>query len=141
MAPNQVKVKTVMRKAAVRLLLSSLLIMSLAGCVPLILVAVGAGAVGGYAVSRDTFEGVSTKGQDEIWDAANQVLSIMGEVKDSDRKGGAIIAMVTGVKVTVNIVPVSLTATKVRIKARKSIFPRIAVAQEVYAKIMRQLEQ
>ena len=107
----------------------------------MVLVAVGAGAVGGYSVSRDTFEGVSAKGQDEIWDAANQVLAIMGEIKDSDRKGGAITAMVTGVKVTVSIIPVSLTATKLRVKARKSIFPRIAIAQDVYAKIMRQLEQ
>ena len=107
----------------------------------MVLVAVGAGAVGGYAASRDTFEGVSAKGQDEIWDAATHVLSIMGEVKDSDRKNGSISAIVSGVNVSVNVVPVSLTATKLRIKARKSIFPRIATAQDVYTKIMHQLEQ
>ena len=124
-----------------RLLLSSFLIASMAGCVPLVLVAVGAGAVGGYAVSRDTFEGVSSKGQDEIWDASTHVLTIMGEVKDSDRKGGMISAVVSGVNVTVTVVPISLTATKLRIKARKSIFPRIATAQDVYTKIIHQLEQ
>jgi hypothetical protein len=130
-----------MRQLAVRFMLFSCLAAFSAGCVPLVLVAVGAGAVGGYAVSRDTFEGVSSKGQDEIWDAANHVLTIMGEVKDSDRKGGTITAIVTGAKVTVSVIPVSLTATKLRVKARKAIFPRIAIAQDVYAKVIHQLEQ
>ena len=124
-----------------RLFLSVFLISSLAGCIPMVLVAVGAGAVGGYAVSRDTFEGVSAKGQDEIWDAANHILAIMGEVKNNERKNGSIDALVSGVKVTVNIIPISLTATKIRVKARKSIFPRIVVAQDVYTKIIHQLEQ
>ena len=129
------------RQTTFRLVLSLFLVTSLAGCVPVLLVAVGAGAVGGYAVSRDTFEGVSAKGQDEIWDAATHVLSIMGEVKDSDRKGGSVTAVVSGAKVTVTIIPVSLTATKLRVKARKSIFPRIAIAQDVYTKIIHQLEE
>ena len=107
----------------------------------MVLLAVGAGAVGGYAVSRDTFEGVSSKGQDEIWEASSHVLSIMGEVKDSDRKNGTINAVVSGVNVSVTVVPISLTATKLRIKARRSIFPRIATAQDVYTKIIHQLEQ
>lgn len=124
-----------------RLVLSVFLVTSLAGCVPLIFLAVGAGAVGGYAVSRDTFEGISAKAQDELWDATNQVLTIMGDVKDSDRKGGSMTATITGAKVTVSIIPMSLTATKLRVKARKSIFPRIAIAQDVYTKIMRQTEQ
>ena len=124
-----------------RLILSVFLISSLAGCVPMVLVAVGAGAVGGYAVSRDTFEGISAKGQDEIWDAANHILAIMGEVRNTERKSGSIEAVVSGVKVSVSVIPVSLTATKIRVKARKSIFPRIAVAQDVYTKIIQQLEQ
>ncbi len=130
-----------MRRTTLQIVLSFVLVTSLAGCVPLVLVAVGAGAVGGYAVSRDTFEGVSSKSQDEIWDAANRVLSIMGEVKDSDRKGGTINAIVSGAHVTASVIPVSLTATKLRIKARKGIFPRIAIAQDVYTKIIHQLEQ
>ena len=124
-----------------RLFLGVFLISSLAGCVPMVLVAVGAGAVGGYAVSRDTFEGISAKGQDEIWDAANHILAIMGEVRNTERKSGSIEAVVSGVKVTVSVIPVSLTATKIRVKARKSIFPRIAVAQDVYTKIIQQLDR
>src|SRR5262249_23581469 len=101
----------------------------------------GVGAVGGYAISRDTFEGTSSKGQDEIWDAANHVLSIMGDIKDSDRKGGTVSALVSGARVSVTIIPLNLTTTKVRVKARKAMFPRIGTAQDVYTKIMHQLEQ
>ncbi len=131
----------ILRHSFLRAVLSIFLVTTLTGCVPMVLVAVGAGAVGGYAVSRDTFEGVSSKGQDEIWDAANHILGIMGEVKNTERKNGTIDATVSGVKVNVSIIPVSLTATKLRIKARKGIFPRIAVAQDVYTKIIHQLEQ
>src|SRR5205823_6278283 len=106
-----------------------------------ILLAVGAGAVGGYAVSRDTFEGTSTKGQDEIWDAANRIASIMGTVEDSDRKRGEMSAHINGAKVNIYITPINLTNTKLRIKARKGIFPAVDIAQNVYSKIMAQSEQ
>ena len=46
----------------------------------------GAGAVGGYAVTRDTFEGVSSKGQEELLAAAHKVLSIMGTITDERPK-------------------------------------------------------
>ena len=109
------------------------------GCV--VLVAGGVGAVGGYALSRDTFEGVSAKGQDEIWDAATKVTSIMGTISESKRKNGEIFANINGVNVVVTIIQVNLTTTRLRVKARKGIFPRIAVAQDVYTKVMNQLEE
>ena len=111
------------------------------GCFAPIVLAVGAGAVGGYAVSRDTFEGTTAKGQDEIWEAANRVASIMGAIQDNDRKRGEMSARINGTNVTITIMPVNLTTTRLRIKARKGIFPRIGVAQEVYSKIMTQTEQ
>ncbi len=111
-----------------------------AGCAaPLLLV--GAGAVGGYAVSRDTFEGITAKGQEEIWDASYKVASIMGAVEEDNRHSGQMIARINGARVTITVVPVNLNTTKLRIKARKGIFPRIGTAQEVYAKINAQLEE
>jgi len=111
------------------------------GCAIPIILAVGAGAVGGYAVSRDTFEGTTSRSQDELWESSSRVLSIMGSLEDNDRKSGQLSAIVNGARVTVTILPVNLTTTKLRIKARKGIFPRIATAQDVYAKIMNQMEQ
>jgi hypothetical protein len=104
------------------------------------LVVGGLGAVGGYAITQDTFEGVSSKGQDEIFTAANKVLSIMGTIIDESPKDGEIKALVNGNHVTVKIIQINLTTSKLRVKARNTIFPRIGVAQEVYTKIMNQLE-
>ena len=116
------------------------LALSTTGCAAIFLAA-GAGAVGGYAVSRDTFEGVTSKGQDEIWEAAHRVVAIMGTIEEDNRRSGAIVGRVNGATVTVTLVPVNLTTTKLRIKARKGIFPRIGTAQEVYGKIINQLEE
>ncbi len=63
----------------------------------------GAGAVGGYAVSRDTFEGVSSKGQEELMAAAHKVLSIMGTITEEHPKDGEIVATVYGNHVTLRL--------------------------------------
>lgn len=111
----------------------------LSGCVPLVIA--GAGAVGGYSVSRDTVEGVTASSQDEIWDAAQKVLAIMGTLSESDRNKGEMKGQVNGATVTVSLLPINLTTTKLRVKARKNILPRVGVAQDVYTKIMNQLGQ
>jgi hypothetical protein len=105
------------------------------------LVVGGAGAVGGYAVTRDTFEGVSSKGQEELLAAAHKVLSIMGTITDEQPKEGEIVGIVYGARVTVEVIQINLTTSKLRVKARKAIFPRVGIAQEIYTKIMNQLEQ
>jgi hypothetical protein len=121
------------------ILLAAFLCVFSSGCV--FLVIGGVGAVGGYAISRDTFEGVSSKGQEELMASAHKVLSIMGTITDERPKDGEIIATVYGNHVVVDVIQINLTTSKLRVKARNTIFPRIAVAQEVYTKIMNQLEQ
>ncbi len=123
------------------MVLICILCVPIAGCAVPIILAVSAGAVGGYAVSRDTFEGITAQGQDEIWEAAYRVASIMGTVDDNDRKRGEIVGRINGATVMITVFPINMTNTKLRIKARKGIFPRIGIAQEVYAKILNQAEQ
>lgn len=117
------------------------LLLPTTGCVAPILLAVGAGAIGGYAVSRDTFEGITSKTQDEIWDAAHKVLTIMGTLEEETRRSGEMTARVNDARVTVTLISVNLNTTKIRVKARRGIFPRIGTAQEVYTKIINQLEE
>jgi len=100
----------------------------------------GAGAVGGYAVTRDTFEGVSSKGQEELLTAAHKVLAIMGTITDERPKDGEIVATVYGNHVVVDVIQINLTTSKLRVKARKNLLPSIGVAQDIYTKIMNQLE-
>lgn len=97
--------------------------------------------MGGYAVSRDTFEGISAKSQEELLASAHKVLSIMGTITDERPKDGEIVAIVNGAHVTVNVTQVNLTTSKLRVKARQMIFPRVGTAQEIYTKIMNQLEE
>ena len=120
-------------------LLAAFLCTSLSGC--WFLIVGGAGAVGGYAVSRDTFEGISSKSQEELLASAHKVLSIMGTISDERPKDGEIVGTVYGAHVTVDVIQINLTTSKLRVKARKLIFPRVGIAQEIYTKIMNQLEQ
>ena len=109
------------------------------GCVFIIVGA--AGAVGGYAVTRDTFEGVSSKSQEELLASAHKVMSIMGTILNERPKDGEIVGTVYGAHVTIDVVQINLTTSRLRVRARKLIFPRIGIAQEIYTKIMNQLEQ
>jgi hypothetical protein len=122
-----------------QVLLAAFLCLSFSGC--WFLVVGGAGAIGGYAVSRDTFEGVSSKGQDELLASARKVIAIMGTITQDHPKDGELEGTVYGAHVTVQVIQINLTTSKLRVKARKTIFPRVGIAQEVYTKIMNQLEQ
>jgi len=121
-----------------QLILVGMMCVSFSGC--WFLVIGGAGAVGGYAVSQDTFEGISSKGQEELITAAHKVLAIMGSITDERPKDGEIVATVNGATVHITVIQLNLTTSKLRVKARKDMFPCRSVAQEVYTKIMNQLE-
>ena len=101
----------------------------------------GAGAVGGYAATQDTFQGISSKGQEELLAAAHKVLSVMGTITDERPKDGEIVATIYGNHVVVDVIQISLTTSKLRVKARKDLLPSRGIAQDVYTKIMNQLEQ
>ena len=122
-----------------QILLAAFLCVFSSGCVFIVVGA--AGAVGGYAITQDTFQGISSKGQEELLTATHKVLSVMGTITDDRPKDGEIVAMIYGNHVTVDVIQINLTTSKLRVKARKLIFPRVGIAQEVYTKIMNQLEQ
>ena len=121
-----------------KIILTIFLCIFSSGCV--FLVVGTAGAVGGYAISRDTLEGVSSKSQEELMAAAHRVLSIIGTITDNRPKDGTIVGIVSGARVIVNVIQVNLTTSRLRVKARQFIFPRVGVAQDLYTKIMNQLD-
>lgn len=110
------------------------LLFSFSGCI--YLVVGGIGAVGGYIVSPDTVEGITENDTAMVWDSAIEVLSIMGLIEEENEAGGMILASVSSAKVTVTVISLSPTVTKVTVKARKSYLPRISLAQDVFVKIM-----
>ena len=115
------------------------LLFSLSGCVYLIVG--GLGAMGGYIVSPDTVEGMTDNETAHVWDAAKEVLSIMGTIEEENEAGGMLLASIQGAKVTVMIASLSPTTTRLTVKARKAYLPRISLAQDVFVKIMSRLNE
>lgn len=115
------------------------LVMSSAGCV---YVAVGGlGVLGGYVVSPDTVEGViSIKDYDEVWDAVIETVSVMGIIEDKSEAGGVVNAKINGAKVTVKVIRMTSSATKLSIKARKALLPKVRIAQKIYVKVVNYLD-
>jgi hypothetical protein len=117
----------------------SLVCMFSGGCV---FVVVGAaGAIGGYAISRDSFEGVTSKTPEELLSAAHKVLGIMGNITNEEPKSGRIDATVYGNHVTVYVIEINMNTTRLRVRARRALLPSAGVAQDIYTKIVNQLEK
>ncbi len=101
----------------------------------------GIAAVGGYAVSQDTIQGETEKGFDSVWYTAVNTLSIMGLNNSQSRELGKITAVINGAKVTVNVMQLTPSTIRLKVKARKSLFPSITNAQNIYIKIMNRVKE
>jgi len=109
------------------------------GCI--YLVVGGVGAVGGYIVSPDTVEGITYNDVTLVWDTAIETISVMGLINESEETSGMILANVHGAKITITITSLSVSTTKLTVKARKAFLPKISLAQDVFVKIMSRVEE
>ena len=119
--------------------LSAVIILISSGCG--VVVIAGLGALGGYVISPDTVEGIVGYSEGELFSSAGDILSIMGTVSEQSKGTGHVAARLSSVRVTVDVIPQSKSTTKLRVKARKWVFPKMAVAQDVYMKIIRKLQE
>ncbi len=110
---------------------------SFGGCVYLVIGSVG--ALGGYAISTDTVQGTLEREKDDLWEASLSVVNIMGRLTRQDESEGKIEAIVNGARVTVTIDQFTSNLVRLTVKARKSFFPSIATAQDVYIKIINEM--
>lgn len=110
-----------------------------AGCVVL---ALGAGAAGGYAIGKDEIEGFSDKSFERTWQSAWKIINAEGMVELANQESGRIEAVVQESKVNVEIDQVSPKSVRLRVKARKTmnLFPDIKLAQNLYEQIMKELK-
>jgi hypothetical protein len=114
---------------------------SLSGCFYLAIG--GVGALGGFSVSPDTVEGITSSNESTIFDTAIEICSVMGTILEQQQDAGMIVAKINGAKVTINILPVGMVGKdnfKLIVKARKINLPRISLAQDVFVKIMSKLK-
>ncbi len=128
-----------LKKSFLAVILACACAFSAGGCIYL---AVGAaGVVGGYVVSPDTVEGSVPRSFEETWNAAQEIAGIMGKVLEENNTQGFLVAEINDSRVTVTMVAVNATTTKISIKARKSFMPKIDLAQDVYAKIVNSFDR
>ncbi len=128
-------------KGLCAVVLSVTLILASSGCAPMLIGALAVGAVGGYVVSPDTVEGTTARSLGEAWDAAKEIAGIMGSIVEENERVGLIVANINGSRVTITLTTLNAASTKMSIKARKSFMPKIDLAQDVYTKVMKQMEQ
>jgi hypothetical protein len=128
-----------MRKRFLQLSIIGLLALSLSSCVYLIVG--GVGALGGYIVSPDTVEGITNNDLNSVWASVISVTGIMGIVEEQSKEAGILIGRINGCKVTITLTTINQKNVKVSVKARKAFFPKINVAQDVFVKVMTNVEE
>jgi hypothetical protein len=112
-----------------------LLLLNILGCAPLIIGA-AVGAVGGYAVSKDTIQGETDRTYDALWNSALMVSRIRGTVKLEDYSKGYIELDIKPSKVWIRLIKLTQATTRIRVSARKYHLPDFGLAQDIYVKIM-----
>jgi hypothetical protein len=126
---------TKMRK--IILFLIPCIFVSISGCAPLI-VGGAVGALGGYAISKDTIQGETDKSYDGLWEAAFTVSKIRGEIKYENKTKGYIESEAESSKVYVRLIRLTVSTTRLKVSARKYHFPNMSLAQDIFMKIMEQ---
>jgi len=104
----------------------------LSGCIYLIVG--GVGAVGGYAVTRDTVQGEYDVNYSRAWKSALETCNLLGAVTTRDSSRGLIEATIDKAKVRVEVTQLTPEAIRLKVKARKGIFPRLGTAERVFVK-------
>lgn len=106
---------------------------ALSGCAVLLL---GAGAAGGYAVSRDSVVDHLERSREVVYRASLAVAQSMGQVTLESPKQGVVQATIDDANVRITIRQVTTNTVELRIRARnKLLMPKVEVAQRVTARI------
>jgi len=126
-----------MKKIAIYFLLAALIPLTLLGCAPLI-IGGAVGAVGYYAVSKDTIQGETDKGYDSIWGTAISVAGSKGTIKQQDSSRGFIVLETESSMVWIRVIRLTRATVRLRISARKYHMPNLSLAQDIYTRIMDQ---
>jgi len=108
----------------------------LSGCAAVV-VGSAVGAVGGYALSRDTVAGETDRDFEMLWDASLEVANSMGIVKKQDRTRGTLQFNIgTTNLIVINIEQITTKSSRLKVAARKNHFPDLKTAEKVFIRIM-----
>ncbi len=118
-----------------KFLVIPLIIISLCGCAPLI-IGGAVGAIGAYAVSKDTIQGDTDKPYDSLWDSAVFVVTSKGAIKQENKLKGYIELKDNSSQIYIRMLRLTRSTVRIRVSARKYHLPNLNLAQEIFTKIM-----
>ena len=105
-------------------------------------VLLGAGAAGGYALSKDSVKNHFDLSKDRVYKTSLGVVKEMGQVTLEDGKNGKIQAKVKEADITITVKPLTKKTVELKVSGRNKFkMPAVDVAQEVYTKIVERLEK
>ena len=109
------------------------------GCVLFLL---GAGATGGYAISKDTIEGILEKPLDRAWKVSREVIMYEGFIRSEDKAHGTLEAEIRKSQVNIEVKQVTERTIRIRVKARKGykLLPDPGLSNELYNKIFQKIK-
>lgn len=113
--------------------------MVLSGCAAVL---VGAGAAGGYALSKDSVKNHFDVSKNRVFKESVAVAKDMGQVTLEDAKHGKIQAMIKEADITITVKPLTKKTVELKVRGRNKFkMPAIDVAQEVYTNIHERLKK
>lgn len=116
----------------------SFLALNLYGC--WFIVGGAVGALGGYAISKDTVQGETDKPYDNLWDAALTISKIRGAIKQEDISRGYIELEADSSRVWIRVIRLTRSVNRLRVSSRKFHLPNLSLAQDIFTKIMEQAQ-
>ena len=126
-----------MRRSYGVLLLGLALSAMLTGCAVLLL---GAGAAGGYAISKDSVKNTFDLSKDLVFRQSLAVAKALGEIKTEDQTHGKIELRYGPANVTITVKQLTRRTVELTVKARNDVLlPEVDRAQELYSKILERL--
>ncbi len=114
-------------------------VLLLSGCAPLLLAS--AGAVVGYAVSRDSVTLDMDAPLDTVWRASLEESARLGAIKKQDQVNGRIDGRIQKADVVLTLEQLTPSTVRVVIRARKNLLPEIEPAQKLGMNIARRIGQ
>ena len=102
----------------------------------------GGAAAGGYAVSKDTIEGMTEKSEAKVYNAARDVMMSEGFIRIEDKTHGIIEGEVRKSKVEVDVRKMTDKTVRLQVKVRRgyNLMPHIKLANELYNKISQKID-
>jgi hypothetical protein len=124
-----------MKKIVLYFCIIPLLFLNISGCAPLI-IGGAVGALGAYAVSKDTIEGDTDKPYESLWSSAVMLARARGTIKAEDRLKGTIELEADSSRVYITMVRLTRSTVRMRVSVRKHHLPNLTLAQDLFVRII-----